>query len=620
MKKLIKLCLLQGVCLLSFAAVAARAEDSAELSRLKYDLSSQGAGAVVKEICSAVFVSKRDANRFLENSSKFWMLPEDKANITNLRVDKRKRQVSLTVGGTMTRVARYYDKAGCVLLPKGRKDVNFKPWAVHSQLPPASQANWPLGDRGAVVNPPANIDAARLAQAVDAAFAPDAHTAAFVVLYKGKIIAERYGADIGPDTAMPGWSMTKSVQATWVGLLEQMGKIDLFAPAPVAAWKAANDPRAAITVADLMRMSSGIACDNGQQWFNYDDWKSRGYVDSLFVFTGPDDAYAYSLAKPSEFPRGTHGEYTNCQPHVVGHIVEQTLAAMNETAPVWSQTALYDKLGIRSMIVEPDASGHLLTAAYSYATARDWARLGLLYAQDGVWNGERLLSRRFMNFVQAPAPGWTAFTYGGQFWVNPSVKSRFHESLPRDAYWMAGIEGQNVVVVPSYDLVIVRLGEGKGADPVANHSGKMTAALVSENAAFDLLIKAIDNPQYHREREVEKVIEDFFAALFPVDREQLARNVTDDFYLYDVGQTMTLEDLASAVERGMANGGNRSWILSGYRVSIDGDSATVIYHNSGDVIDAKGSRRTREWLESANLRRVDGRWRLSFLHSTGIKE
>lgn len=620
MKKLMRQCLLSGVCLLSLAAGETRAEDSSQLARLKNDLSAQGVGGVVKEICSAVFVSKRDANRFLENSSKFWMLPEDKANTTKLHVDKHKRQVSLTVGGSTTRIARYYDKAGCVLLPKGQKNINFKPWSVTSKLPPAAQSDWPLGDRGAVVNPPANIDAAKLAEAVDAAFAPDAHTAAFVVLYKGKIIAERYGADIGPDTPMPGWSMTKSLQATWVGLLEGMGKIDLFAPVPIAAWKAADDPRAGITVADLMRMSSGIACDNGPKWFDYDVWKSKGYVDSLFVFTGPSDSYAYSLAKPLEFPRGTHGEYTNCQPHVVGHIVQQTLATMNETTPAWSQRALYDKLGMRSMIVEPDASGNLLTAAYSYATARDWARLGLLYEQDGVWNGERLLSRRFMDFVQTPAPSWTAYNYGGQFWVNSGMQSRFLESLPRDSYWMAGIEGQHVVIVPSYDLVIVRLGEGKGDDPVAQRKGVITAGIKAENVAFDMLIKAIDNPQYHREREVEKVIENFFAALFPVDRKELARNVTDDFYLYDVGMTMTLEDLAGAVEKGMAKGGNRRWILSNYKVSINGDSATVIYRNSGDVVDEKGSRRTREWLESANLRRVDGHWRLSFLHSSAIKQ
>jgi len=574
------------------------------------DLGALGAAAIAKEACSAVFVSHRAIRDYLALASKFWMLPEDRTRIAHVAVDAHHRRLTLTMTTGIKGVAVFTGATGCIALgPDGAEPkVPFTPLPPVTLLPDLA---WPQGDAPSSGNWPAEIDKSALDHAVDLAFAPDAHTAAYLVLYKGRILAERYGPGITALTRLQGWSMTKTVQATVVGALEQEHRLNLYTPVPIAEWSRPGDPRRLITLADLMRMSAPISCGNRQKgWFDHAAWHRDGYPESLYVFNGPDDAYAWSINRPplaSDEPRGV---YTNCQPHVVGRVVQQELRRTGETVPGYAKAKVFMPLGIRSMVLEPDRVGNLITAAYSYATARDWARLGLLYAQDGMINGRRLLSPEFMAFVRAPAPWWPTPAYGGQVWLSKATC----DPWPCDTYQMQGIEGQRVTIVPSLDLLVVRLGHGIGDDPAdPNVPHPATRAMA---AAAKALVAAIHRPAPPVNAAVEAAVTDFFAALGAHDRVALKGRAAPDFILYEDGRLMTADQIFDLVA---ASPVKRRWTITQAKVVAAADLATVTYRNTASFGEGD-QRRVPEWIETAILRRNDDQWRLVSLHSTRIPQ
>ncbi|HLE70874.1 MAG TPA: serine hydrolase, partial [Vicinamibacteria bacterium] len=284
---------------------------------------------------------------------------------------------------------------------------------------------------------------------------PKSLTAAFVVLYKGQIVAERYGEDAHRDMQLESWSMGKSITATLIGLLIQQGALSLDQPAPVPAWQAEGDPRKAITVGNLLNMSSGLHFTAPR---DPDYSEEKGYPDHMFIYTGAVDAFEYSYSKPLQFPPGTVGRYRNSDPLTLGYLVKRIVTERGEDYLTFPQRALFDRIGIRKQVLETDPYGNFLLTGYDYGTARNWARLGLLYLRDGVWLGERLLPEGFAKFVSTPAPAWKEPVYGGLFWVN----GKGDYALPKEAYYMAGAGGQTTFVVPSHDLVIVRMGHFRG--------------------------------------------------------------------------------------------------------------------------------------------------------------
>ncbi len=304
---------------------------------------------------------------------------------------------------------------------------------------------------------PQGLDNGAMNAAVDVAFSdPEALTAGLMVLHKGRIVAERYALGATADTQLESWSMGKSLTATLVGLLIQQGALTLEGPAPIAAWQGEDDPRRAITVSHLLRMSSGLHCispaDPGYAP------ERDGYPAHALVYSGALDVFRFSTSRPLQFPPGTEGRYRNCDPLTLGAVVRQVVEARGETYLTWPQRALFDRIGIRRQVLEPDPYGNFILSGYDYGTVRNWARLGLLYAQDGMWQGTRLLPEGFVQFVSTPAPGWATPRYGGLFWVNGTNEL----DAPPDAYWMAGAGGQRVIIIPSRDLVIVRLGHMRG--------------------------------------------------------------------------------------------------------------------------------------------------------------
>ncbi|MCI0490063.1 MAG: beta-lactamase family protein [Blastocatellia bacterium] len=411
----------------------------------------QGLAGYAKVLCSAVFVSGRDSEEARRNSGYFFLPQADQNAPLDMVVDRKQKLVRLTLRGSITRTAKYFGDQGCVILQPGSDKIFFKPVTVKTRLPDPMTQPWPMGDLLPKKSLPPEIDEARLNKAVDLAVSdPEALTAAFIVVYKGQIIAERYGPGIDKETQLESWSMGKSITATLVGILIKNGHFKLNDRAPVAEWQEPGDPRSAITIADLLRMSGGLRF-SGQR-------DPGGFPDHFYIYTGAIDAFKFSYTRPQEFPPNTEGRYLNCDPLTLGHIVKETVRKRGEEYLTFPQRALFDPIGIRRMVLETDPYGNFLLTGYDYGTGRNWARLGLLYLWDGVWQGKRMLPEGFAKFVSTPAPAWSRPTYGGLFWLNRTREW----NLPEDAYFMAGAGGQRTFIIPSLDMVVVRLGHFRG--------------------------------------------------------------------------------------------------------------------------------------------------------------
>jgi CubicO group peptidase (beta-lactamase class C family) len=415
---------------------------------------SLGLAGYAKVLCSAVFVSNRDPAEAFKNSG-FFLFPEDQRSGVTYAVDREKQLVRMT-HGSVTRTAKFYGDQGCIIHPQDHDGIFFKPVVVKTRLPDAASQPWPMGDAPSGEPVPAGIEGARVIKAVDLAFAdPEALTAAFIVVYKGRIIAERYMPGITKDTQLESWSMGKSLTATLFALLVKDGVYRVNDPAPVPEWQKPGDPRSAIRAADLLHMSSGLRFIAGQ---DPDYTPDKGYPDHTLIYTGAIDAFQYSMTRPLQFPPDTEGRYRNSDPLMIGWLIKQAVLKRGEEYLTYPQRALFDRIGIRRQVLETDPYGNFLLSGYDYGTARNWARIGLLYLQDGMWQGQRILPEGWTTFVSTPAPAWKQPVYGGLFWVNGDGGW----NVPKSAYIANGAGGQRTFVIPTHDLVVVRMGHHRG--------------------------------------------------------------------------------------------------------------------------------------------------------------
>ena len=400
-------------------------------------------------MCSAVFITGLDPDFAAENVGYFTAPYAERARLGKPVVDRAAKTVSVAVPGGAVRTAKYIGAQGCVTFPIGASDLAFTPQPIKSALPNPEAQAWPMGDKlpGGF---PAELSADKVNRAVDAAFAsPAGMTAAVVVTWRGRIIAERYAPGITARTPLESWSMGKSVTAALMGVLIRRGDYGLWQPAPIPEWQTPGDPRAKIRIADLLRMSSGLRIRAP-----YDpDYDPTGpYPDHLYLYTGTVNSFHYAATRPLQWPPNTVGRYRNTDPVLVNYLIR--------------------------LAVETDPFGNLLTQGYDLACARDWARLGNLYLKDGVWNGKRILPPGYVKFVSTLAPAWLADgrpVYGGFFWINGDGAL----PVPKNAYYMVGAGGQYTMIIPSHDLVIVRLGHFKGDEAGTSDFNKTLAQLLA---------------------------------------------------------------------------------------------------------------------------------------------
>jgi CubicO group peptidase (beta-lactamase class C family) len=435
-----------------------------------------GLAGYAKILCSGVFVSGRAPEDVARGSAYFFMPRAEQDQVT-WTVDRDAKRTRATFSG-ITREARYYGDQGCIIQNPAKPGIHFKPVAVRTALPDAAKQPWPMGDRLTTSTLSAGIDRAKLDAATEAAFAdPAAMTAAFVVVYQGRIIAERYAPGITADTQLESWSMGKSLAATLFALLVKDGTYTLEQPAPVPLWQKPGDPRAAIRNADLLRMSAGLKFLGNQE-----PGANATYPDHYYIYTGAIDAFEYSITRPQEYPPNTDGRYRNSDPLTITYLAKLAVSGRGENFLTWPQRALFDRIGIRRQVLETDPYGNFLITGYDYGTARNWARIGLLYLQDGMWQGQRILPEGWATFVSTAAPAWKRPEYGGFFWLNRAGTW----NLPADTYFAAGAGGQNTWIVPSRNLVVVRMGHMRGQGPARR----------ATNTALALLMEAIaDKPR-----------------------------------------------------------------------------------------------------------------------------
>jgi CubicO group peptidase (beta-lactamase class C family) len=433
------------------------------------------ASGFAKVMCSAVFITGLDPDFAAENVGYFTAPYAQRKNLGKPIVDRAAKAVRVPVPGGVTRTAKLLGSQGCVTLPVGKEDVAFKPVDVKPRLPDATTQPWPMGNARLSEPPPREIDSAKLGAALDAAFEPvTGLTAAFVVTWRGRLIAERYADGITATTPLESWSMGKSLTATLLGILVQRKVYALEQPAPIPEWQGPNDPRAKIRIADILHMSSGLRIRAPQD----PDYEAKGpYPDHLYLYTGGVDLFHYAATRPQQWPPNTIGRYRNTDPVLTNYLVRLGVSKLGEDYLSFPQRALFDKIGIRTMVMETDSFGNFLTQGYELASARDWARLGNLYLQDGVWNGERILPEGFAKFVSTLAPAWEADKrpiYGAFFWINGDGTF----PVPKQAYYMSGAGGQTTLIVPSHDLVVVRLGHFKGVEAGAKSLRRALALLM----------------------------------------------------------------------------------------------------------------------------------------------
>ncbi len=495
MKKLIKISLLAALVLngaISTAQVMSLDVRSKMLARaaeleLKTtykappgDALSHNTAGYAKIMCSAIFITGLTPEFAAENVGYFTAPYSERAKVGKPVIDYEKKTVSITLPNGITRTAIYTGDQGCVCLTEGSNSLYFEPVKVVRNLPDAATTPWPMGDVLPTTAMPFNINMNKVMQAVDAAFAPaEAQTAAFIVTYKGRIIAEKYADGITKNTPLESWSMGKSLSATIMGILIKKRVYSLEQPAPIPQWQGKGDGRAKIRIMDIMHMSSGLYCRAPQD----PDYNAAvGYPDHLYLYTGGINSFEYAANLPQQWLPNTVGRYRNCDPVLTNYLNRLGIEGQGKNYHTFPQKELFDKIGIRTMVMETDPYGNFLTQGYEFASARDWSRLGNLYLQNGIWNGEEILPKKFTKFVSTLANPWIADgrpIYGGLFWINGDGAF----PIPKDAYLMLGAGGQSVTIIPTHDLVIVRLGNYKGT--VKGDAQK------SLNNAYSLLLEAV---------------------------------------------------------------------------------------------------------------------------------
>ena len=418
-----------------------------------------GVGYVAKYLCSSTFVSQRDPALVFEEDVR----PVNPlARVITWTVDRGDRSATASFFGRVEAKAVYRDGCGCTLVTGAREEtVRGQDFyrTDHAYVPVKHDPNrpWPEGEGGPIDPASLGVDAARLEQALDAAFAEPGperprKTRAVVVVYDGHLIAERYAPGFSPSTPLLGWSMAKSITNALVGILVGEGALDIHKPAPVPEWQEPDDPRRAITLDQLLRMSSGLAFEE----------RYEPLYDAVDMLYGSPDFAAFAAGKPLEAEPDAQWSYSSGTANIVARIVRRAAQERHDRYYDFLRRELFDRIGMSSALIEADPSGTFVGSSYGIATPRDWARFGLLYLQDGVWQGERILPEGWVVYSTTPTARAPRGEYGALFWLNAGApgnpQDRPWPNAPRDAFAAQGYQEQKVIVIPSRKAVLVRFG------------------------------------------------------------------------------------------------------------------------------------------------------------------
>jgi CubicO group peptidase (beta-lactamase class C family) len=420
-----------------------------------------GVNYKAKVLCSSVFVSGRAPEDVLNEDlfvDGYELLSYFKAEI-----DRTAKTVSVSAMGLWPRVAVFRSGLGCVLaLDEKPASLQTKRPSVTAFPKPSRATNelWPEGDRVNLRALSSDVDREALAGAMNSAFSETdparlQRTRAVVVVHRGRIIAERYADGFSAATALPGWSMSKSVLNALFGIAMGNAEVAGQLKRPLTfestdllpEWR--KDSRRAIRLGSLLRMSSGLAFAE-----DYEDFEG----DALQMLFATADIGRFVASKTHFAPPGKTWRYSSGTSNILSYVLRRHFKRRSDYLAL-PERYLFGPLGMRSAVLETDAAGTFVASSFMYASARDWARFGLLYLQDGLWAGRKILPDGWVAMSIKPARVAPDGRYGLHFWLKlPDSPALGEPPMPDDSFYMLGHAGQVVAIVPSRRLVIVRLG------------------------------------------------------------------------------------------------------------------------------------------------------------------
>lgn len=401
-------------------------------------------GYAAKNLASAVFVSGREAKDVEAIDLNFSLI-----RYTSNTVDYENKTVtSRFLWGKSTAI--YREGCGVTLLCgtsaeelRGQRFPMRILSEVQSEQDSTVRAQLQVGD---------SVVAERLAPIAKAFVnerAYKGHPFAFVVVHKGGVVAECYDKGIRPDTKLLSWSMAKSFANALIGIMVKDSLLDIYAPMDIPEWQ--DDGRKAITLHDLMQMQSGL------EW--NEDYGARSDVNIMLHCES--DMGLYALMKPLEYEPGTHWQYSSGTTNIVMRYLRSRFPT-DEAFLHYMHSRLFAPLDIVAPVFEQDMSGTPVGSSYLYATARDFARFGQMYLDDGCVGNKRILPERWVDYTRKPAAASDG-RYGAFFWLNRCGK---FPDVPKDMYYCDGHDGQDIFIFPSHQLVVVVLGFSPKPDNV----------------------------------------------------------------------------------------------------------------------------------------------------------
>ncbi len=401
-------------------------------------------GFSAKSVASHLFIAGRSQKQTEaeDNDVKSIRLAKNKVNL-------KEKSVTSSAFGLKKRKAVYKEGLGAILLPHGKENeaITIPTPNRNSKL---NEKPFPYGDAKQKDTVFANIDYKKLEKTVLNAFDKKGEskkrTRAVLVIYKDQIIAEHYKNGFDKNSILLGWSMTKSITSAVIGLLEKQGKVHLNQTHLFKEWE--KDNRKNISLKNLLNMNSGLAWDE-----SYD--KISDVTKMLFL---AEDMPSVQLHKKLVGKPNESWNYSSGTTNLLSAFIKKQFKTEQEYLDFWYRE-LIDKIGMHSMIIEPDFKGNLVGSSYGWATVRDWAKFGLLYLHNGNWKGEQILNKSWVDFTKKPT-NTSNGRYGGHFWLNAGG---IYPDVPRDLFSCNGYQGQRVFIIPSKNLVVVKFGlvEGK---------------------------------------------------------------------------------------------------------------------------------------------------------------
>lgn len=390
------------------------------------------AGYSAKNMASSVFIAERSLAFTDSTDNNF-----SPVNVATDYLGNHKMAIS-SVFGLLTRKAIYREGLGAVLT-LSEEDENA-PFLKPKRAKSDNVTPFPYGNAEPKDTILSEIDYQKLNETVNSVFEAN-NSRAVLVIYKDQIISEKYAEGFDKNSKILGWSMTKSITSTLFGILQHQKKVSVYDKAPIKSWQ--NDARKNITIHNLLQMNSGLEWDE-----NYD--KISDVTKMLFL---ERDMTKSQEIKPLKGTINASWNYSSGTTNLLSGIIRNQFDTHQEYLDFW-YTNLIDKIGMNSMVLETDLVGNYVGSSYAWATARDWAKFGLLYLHKGNWNGEQIFDTTWAEYVATPTPTSDG-TYGAQFWLN--AKPTFKD-VPKNMFYSDGYQGQRVYILPDQELVVVRMG------------------------------------------------------------------------------------------------------------------------------------------------------------------